>query len=319
MWVGMLSKIKKNHNKFYDAKGDIIGGTEPSSPPPSVKKKTKLKQTVTALMLRRRLKKSSQVTRSKWRRAFKQITKAVAAVETMQNEMKLKKIKGEVEPSPLLIILSEISRRACFVTERNDKGSMLGTKRMKRPGHADHAPVLLNEKGHSAQLSSHKNETQTGSTSAGPAGPTSPTGLAQMFTFSTDVLGHAFKVAVMPVLTKDPDDRSNVEIHAVAHIMRSLHFFTVLEDEALNFLLQTAKLHTLNAGEVLYKRGDEPKMVYCILRGTLSVVVRHMGLNFTACDLYSGTSVGEEAGKYISFVEPVKQGYVKQGYVVLHM
>jgi CRP-like cAMP-binding protein len=273
MWVGLLAKIKQNRQKFYDKEGNLINVDLSATATEKSKKKVVENKSITTPLSRKR-------TRIKWRSVFQKITKAMHAVSTMQHELKLKRQLGEVEPSPLLVALSELSRRACYTTERNSaNGNVLGHTRLKRPGHADHAPVLLND-----------NKLPEAVAKDGQSPP-----LQKFFQFSTDVLGHAFKVAVMPVLTKQPEDRTDSDIHAVAHIMRSLHFFTVLEDDALNFLLSSSTLHTLNAGEVLYKRGDDPQMVSVILRGTVSVVVRHMGMNFTACDLYSGTSVGEEA------------------------
>jgi CRP-like cAMP-binding protein len=270
MWVGMLSKIEKNRSKFYDKDNKPV--------------KTATEKETTEATKEVQVYKSKR-NRVKWQRAFKKIKETAKVVSTMQEALHRKKIKGEVEPSPLLIALSELSRRACYTTNRKRMGpgnSALSSTRLKRPGHADHAPKLFEQTTNTTNLNMEEKESQLQLQRS-------------FFQFSTDVLGHAFRVACMPVLKKNPEDRTEAEIHAVAHIIRSLHFFTVLDDESLNFLLVNSKLHTLNAGEILYKRGDEPKMVWCILRGTLSVVVRHMGLNFTACDLYSGTSVGEEA------------------------
>ena len=281
----MLGKIKNNRSKFFDKHGNLIDTNIPVASPTAATgapKTTNRDKPPPASSVR------SQANRAKWRNAFKQITKAVKVVSTMQNVVKRKEIKGEVEPSPLLVVMSELSRRATYTTERHGASNVFKSERMKRPGHADHAPTLLKEGGNTMRL-------PTAPHKADKTPQTTKLSKSKLFQFSTDVLGHAFRVAVMPVLTKKPDDRTHAEIHAVAHIMRSLHFFTVLEDDSLNFLLVNATLRTLAPGEVLYKRGDDPKMVHCILLGTLSVVVRHMGMNFTACDLFSGTSVGEEA------------------------
>ena len=288
MWVGMLGKIKQNRSKFFDKDGTVIDSNTPIVTSSTIVAKPNTKKTTNNNTKPQLPSNSlrSQTNRAKWRNAFKQITKAVKVVSTMQNVVKRKEIKGEVEPSPLLVVMSELSRRATYSTQRNGASNVFKSERMKRPGHADHAPVLMKEGG-KIKRTPQMPQTQT------PQTPQTP---KKLFQFSTDILGHAFRVAAMPVLTKKPEERTHAEIHAVAHIMRSLHFFTVLEDDSLNYLLVNATLRNLVPGEVLYKRGDSPDSpVYVILMGTLSVVVRHMGLAFTAVDLFSGTSVGEQA------------------------
>jgi len=302
MWVGMMQKLKKNRKKFYDEEGKLLQedlplptlttATAKISSRNSVSSSTTgaaaggASTTMTSRATPRATGIQKEFNRKKWQRVFKSILKTMRAVGTMQAELKRRRLKGEVEPSPLLSVLSEHSRRACYITERNGTGGVLGPKRVKRPGHSDHAPVLLERRSggtveHPGVLHESKEE-NVGS-------------LRKYFHFSTDVLNHAFRTAVLPVLSKSAENRTTSDIHAVAHILRNLHFFTALEDAQLNYLLGNSRLLHLDFGDVLFKRGDEPEMVYVVLTGTLSVVVRHMGLNFTACDLFSGTSVGEEA------------------------
>ena len=219
--------------------------------------------------------------RAKWRMVFRRIITVMRAVETMQNELKYKKMKGEVEPSPLLSIVSELSKEACFLTGETVGGGLLGVKRSKRPGHSDHAPVLLGgidiERGAaSARSGSH------GSTT---------------FSFSTDLLGNTIQSAIIPTLAKKPYARTDEELRTVTHIIKGLHFFEVLPSGHIIELLRSAKIVSLAAGDILYKRGNDAGFPYCILSGALSVIVRYGGLNFTACDLYSGTTVGEQAAE----------------------
>lgn len=211
--------------------------------------------------------------RKKWRIVFRQIIQVMRAVEKMQNELKRKQIKGEVEPSPLLNTVCELSRRAAFTTEKGLAGGLLGVKRSMRPGHSDHAPVLF------GALGSMEEATQRSS----------------IFRFSTDILGNTIQSAIVPILSKKPQRRMDADLHTLSHILQGLPFFGVLPREAIIELLRSAHIVRVDVGDILYKRGDEPESAYCLLSGTLSVIVRHGGLNFTACDLFSGTSVGEQA------------------------
>ena len=265
----MMGKLKKNRKKFYNKQGQLRATqptTSPSTPSTAHQPKPSLL--------------TSQRNRQKWRRVFKHITKVMHAVSIIQDEMKKKKIKGEVEPSEMLLVVSELSRRACYSTDRDAAGNVVGgSKRVERPGHMDHAPTLLKDGGRTVPVPSAV------STSNGH----------KFFAFSTDVLGYTFSHVVLPVLSKRTEDRTPSDLHAVAHLLRGLHFFNMFEDDVLVALLSNSLLHAMQPGDVLYKRGDPPEMVYVVLTGKLSVIVRHLGLNFTACDLFSGTSVGEEA------------------------
>ena len=219
----------------------------------------------------------------KWRGVFRRIIQVMKAVEVMQSEIQRKKIKGEVEPSPLLSIVCELSREACYVTKKGPSGGLLAVKRSNRPGHSDQAPVIFGnvgiERGMGIVGGSEDDASQRPS----------------IFSFSTDILGNPIQSAVVPVLAKKPQKRSDAELLMLSRILRSLHFFEVLRNDSIVELLRSAQLVRLEAGDVLYKRGDAPEFAYCVLSGTLSVIVRYAGLNFTACDLFSGTSVGEQA------------------------
>ena len=283
-----MQKLKKNRKKFYDEEGKLLQEDLPTLATATAKisSRNSVSSSTTPRATPRATGIQKEVNRKKWQRVFKSILKTMRTVGTMQAELKRRRLKGEVEPSPLLSVLSEHSRRACYTTERNGTGGVLGPKRVKRPGHSDHAPVLLERRsGGTVEHPVTNNESKEENVGS----------LRKYFHFSTDVLNHAFRTAVLPVLSKSAENRTSSDIHAVAHILRNLHFFTVLEDAQLNYLLGNSRLLHLDFGDVLFKRGDEPEMVYVVLTGTLSVVVRHMGLNFTACDLFSGTSVGEEA------------------------
>ena len=287
MWVGMMQKFRTHKHNFGQDEDDngVSGeaGTSASKAPATTDPATDPPQSTTITMTKtaaRGAGRGAGITashkvylRKKWRVVFRRIIKVMRAVETMQSELKRQKMKGEVEPSPLMRIVCELSRRAAFTTEKGLGGGLLGVKRSKRPGHSDHAPVLVSAMG----------------------GVEGVTQLPSMFSFSTDILGSIIQSAIVPILAKKPQHRTDKELNTLSHILRGLHFFGVLPSGPIVELLRSAQIVRMEVGDILYKRGDEPGSAYCILSGALSVIVRHGGLNFTACDLFSGTSVGEQA------------------------
>ena len=139
----------------------------------------------------------------------------------------------ETHINTIMLPMNECSlfrREAAFTTEKGLGGGLLGVKRSKRPGHSDHAPVLL------STLRDTKDAKQR----------------RPLFTFGTRALGNTIKVAIVPILAKKPQHRSDDELHTLVHTLRGLHFFGALPSDSIIELLRSAQIVRLEAGNILY-------------------------------------------------------------------